>query len=328
MDTPDNQAAYPQPSGQKPGCGFPVMAFVGVLNLSHGGWEGFATMRHKSHDLTGAAQLLEHFEEGDLVLADRAFNSYELVALLLERGAHSLMRLHQARARKLDWSKGRRIGKHQRVVTWEKPKNKPKASPLTDAQWAALPATLSIRLIRMHFEDRGGAKRRLIVATTLTDTERFDGLELFDLYARRWEIEVKLRDIKTTLRMEEFRVRTPAMAHKTLTMVMIAYNLLKALIQQAGHAHAEPPAELSFKGCLDTVRAYESRFRGRQAQSHVRAAIHDQLLISVAAKRLDIRPFRREPRAKKLRPKSYQLPTDHRSRFQEIPHRERYRKSA
>jgi hypothetical protein len=328
MDTPENQALYPQPSGQKPGCGFPVMAFVGVLNLSHGGWEGFATMQHKSHDLTGAAQLLDHFQEGDLVLADRAFNSYELVALLLARGAHSLMRLHQARARKLDWRKGRRVGKHQRIVTWRKPARKPKASALTEEQWAQLPDTLEIRLIRMHFEDRGGAKCRLIVATTLLDTARFDGLELFCLYARRWEIELKLRDIKTTLRMEEFRVRTPGMAHKTLAMVMIAYNLLKALMQQAGHTHGEPPSELSFKGCLDTVRAFQSRYRGRQGHHHVRAGIHDQLLATVAGKPLDIRPFRHEPRAKKLRPKPYQLLTDHRSRFQEIPHRSTYRKSA
>jgi hypothetical protein len=38
MDTPANQEAYPQPSGQKPGCGFPVMGFVGAVNLSNGAW--------------------------------------------------------------------------------------------------------------------------------------------------------------------------------------------------------------------------------------------------------------------------------------------------
>jgi len=56
--------------------------------------------------------------------------------------------------------------------------------------------------------------------------------------------------------------------------------------------------------------------------------ILDQLLDSVAGKALNIRPARREPRAKKLRPKPYQLLTDHRSRFREIPHRSNYRKSA
>jgi len=102
----------------------------------------------------------------------------------------------------------------------------------------------------------------------------------------------------------------------------------RSRVARRSFCHAEPPAELPFKGCLDSVRAFESRYRGRQAQPHVRAAIHDQLLIAVAAKRLDIRPFRREPRAQKLRPKSYQLLTDHRSRFQEISHREQYRKPA
>jgi hypothetical protein len=327
MDTPENQLAYPQPEGQKPGCGFPVMAVAGVLNLSHGGWEGFATMRHSDHELSAAAELLDHFQEGDLVLADRAFNSYELVAQLLERGAHSLMRLHQARAGSLDWSKGERVGKHQRIVTWRKPA-RPPGSRLSKRQWKELPGTLRIRLVRMYIEDRSGARKRLIVATTLVDNERIDGMELFELYARRWEIEVRLRDVKTTLRMEEFRVRSPEMAHKTLRMVMIAYNLLRALMQRAARSNDTAPCELSFKGTLDTVRAFQFRYRGRQRHHHFRSLILEQLLASIASKVLNIRPGRREPRAKKLRPKSYQLLTSHRSKFREIPHRSNYRKPA
>jgi hypothetical protein len=31
-DTPENQRVYPQPANQKPGCGFPVMQFGGLIN--------------------------------------------------------------------------------------------------------------------------------------------------------------------------------------------------------------------------------------------------------------------------------------------------------
>ena len=326
-DTPENQAEFPQPSGQKPGCGFPVMGVVGVLNLSHGGWEGFATSPCGSHDLGGAMELLAHFGEGDLVLADRAFNSYELVALLLVRGAHSLMRLHQSRARALDWRKGTRIGKHQRVVVWRKPAWRAK-SLVSRETWDMLPERLTIRLVRLRMQDRTGKLVRLVVATTLLDNGAHDGLELIDLYARRWEIELKLRDLKTTLRMEAFRVRTPQMARKTLAMLVIAHNLLKCLVQQAGHAHGVALGEMSFKGTLDTVLAWHHRYRGRQLHHVVRRRLHAELLDALADNILDIRPFRQEPRAVKLRPKPYQYLTKHRSVFREIPHKETYRKSA
>lgn len=72
LDTAANQARYPQPSSQKPGCGFPVMGVVGVLNISHGGWEGFTAGHYNLHDARAAQNLLGHVEQGDLILADRA----------------------------------------------------------------------------------------------------------------------------------------------------------------------------------------------------------------------------------------------------------------
>jgi hypothetical protein len=110
------------------------MGVTGVLNLSHGGRKCFATTPWNRHDLAGALQLLKHFGAGDLVLGDRAFNSCELVALLLLSGAHSLMRLHQKRARKLDWRKGRRIGRQQRIVGWQKPRYRANGL-LSPGQW-------------------------------------------------------------------------------------------------------------------------------------------------------------------------------------------------
>ena len=85
----------------------------------------------------------------------------------------------------------------------------------------------------------------LVVVSTLLDPEKYDALELIDLYARRWDIEVKFRDVKATLGMEEFAVKSPAMAHKTLLMMMIAYNLLRCLMQRSA-ARGKPLVEMSF----------------------------------------------------------------------------------
>lgn len=327
MDTEKNQLLYPQPSGQKPGCGFPTMGIVGLLNLGHGGWEHIATCPHTQHDTKAAADLSRHLSEGDLLLADRAFCSYELIARCRHQGAHILMRLHQARGRALDWRKGRRIHSNERIVTWQRPQQ-PGGSTLTREQWDNLPASMELRLIRFHYENRAGEKSELIVVTTLLDHKRHTGGELADLYARRWDIELKLRDLKTTLGMERFEVKSPDMAHKTLWMSVIAFNLIRRLMQQAADEAAEPVWHMSFKGVLDLVVSSHESFRGCAGKTRQRQVAMAQLVSICATKRIDVRPFRREPRAVKRRPKGYQLLAEHRSTFIEIHHRGRYRKCA
>jgi len=76
MDTPENQAAYPQPSGQAAGCGFPVMGVVGVLDPARGTLSDYITCDHRQHDIKGFYKLRGHFKPGDLAVGDRAFCSY------------------------------------------------------------------------------------------------------------------------------------------------------------------------------------------------------------------------------------------------------------
>ena len=329
MDTGANQGVYPQPSSQNQGCGFPVMGIHGVVNLSHGGWEGFVSCDSRRHDARAATQLLAHVDEGDLLLADRAYCSYELIARITrERKAHVLMRLHQARHRKLDWRRGKKISPIERLVTWKKPKRRTGRSELTDAQWAALPEEITLRYIKLGYENRAGEKSVLVVVTDLLDAREYQAIELADLYARRWEIELKLRDVKTTLGMEFFAVRTPEMAHKTLRMMIIAYNLMRILMQQAAQDAGKPVAHMSFKATLDLVTSSHEGFRVLAHTPRKRRVRYDDLIALCATKILDIQPYRHEPRARKRRPKSYQLLTRPRHVFQENPHRETYRKVA
>lgn len=100
-------------------------------------------------------------------------------------------------------------------------------------EWNALPAQIQVRLIRLAYKNRAGEKSQLIVVTTLLDHHKHDGIELAKLYARRWDIELKLRDLKTTLNMEFFAVKSSSMARKTLMMSAIAFNLVRGLMQRA-----------------------------------------------------------------------------------------------
>lgn len=320
-DTDENQAEYPQPSGQKAGCGFPVMGIMGVLNHAHGGWEDFAEGEQSAHDAPIYRKLLHCFKPGDILCGDRAFCTYELMSSQRERGVQTLMRLHQSRHRKLDWRQGKRIGRNQRLITWKKPAQQPSGSTISTEEWAALPEEMEIRLIRFWFEDRNGKKRRMVLATTLIDHEIYDWIELAALYSQRWDIELRLRDVKTTLKMEHLRVKTPENARKTLRMALIAYNLVKSGCQQAAQEAGRDMRLISFKGALDTIVANTARYLRRQGQVRKIREIWESTVEMIAEKIINLRPFRREPRAQKKRPKPFSYLTAPRSEYREIPHR-------
>lgn len=321
-DTRKNQRAYPQPGGQKPGCGFPLLKLVGVFSLASGALLAYAKGNKHQHELRLLQRLLDHFKAGDLILADRGFSSYVLLALFLLRGAASLFRLHQARA--ADLRRGQRLGKNDRLVLWQKPAQKPAWLP--QCAWKLIPAELPVRVLRFHLCRRGFRPESVTLVTTLVDAQAYPAAEIAELYARRWKIELWFRDIKTSMGMEVLRCKTPAMVHKELEMFFIAYNLIRALMVQASLKHEVPLEQLSFKGTVDAVRQFSlaiAQARSKKKQKQLR----DQLLEVIARDQVPLRPGRREPRAVKRRPKPYQLLNRPRHLMKEIPHRSKYRKN-
>ena len=109
MDTGGNQKKFPQPSNQKKHCGFPVMKFLGLLNHSTGAWEKHLTAHPDEHDARTMKKLISHLTERCLLLADRAFCSFEIILRLRNQGVESVMRLHQMRAKGFTLRKGKRI---------------------------------------------------------------------------------------------------------------------------------------------------------------------------------------------------------------------------
>lgn len=327
LDTVKNQEKYPQSSAQAPGCGFPIVGVVGIIDLGDGRILNTSVGPERQHDAKGLYELRGSFEKGDLLLADRAFCSYELIALLLDNEVQSVMRLHQKREGKLDWRKGRRVSPNSRVVVWTRPP-KPGSCGITVEEWEALPETMKIRLVRAKGTDRHGKPRTLYIATTLLDAEAYPEKEIATLYAERWSIEVKFRDIKSTLGLDFLRVKTPEMARKTLRMICIAYNLVKALQTEAAQTGAVLVTEIGFKGTLDVIAEFRRGFHGLQNRPRNLARrmlmVADRLVERIIVQR----PGRREPRAVKRRPKPHQYLTSPRSVFREILHRSHYRAAA
>ena len=304
-DTAANQKVWPQPSTQKPGCGFPVVKLVACFCLASGALLHWVQGTLKDHDCRLLQKLLDCFQKGDVVLADRGFSSFANLAQLRARGVDAVLRLHQFR--KLDWRSGRRLGPRDRVMRWSK-------GPLqgqlwTREQWAELPEHLEVRVVEIQVEVPGFRTHQLVLVTTLLDAQAFSASALGQLYFRRWAIELFFRDIKQTLGMDVLRCQTPKMVAKEIVMHAIAYNLIRALMQDIAHSQAVVLSRVSFKGTVDALRQWQELFESSQQHPRRIQKLREMFYQTVAGDPLLVRPDRSEPRAVKRRPKNFRLLT-------------------
>jgi hypothetical protein len=320
-DTPLNQETYPQPSKQRPGCGFPVMRIVGIFCLGTGVLTDLAKGALHVGERTLFRSLWHVLEPDDIVLADRGFCGFADFHLMLRRGIDCVMRNHANR------TPGkcvlRRHCRRDRIVNWHRGKAAP--SWLSRDEWNDVPRHMAVREIDIHIEEKGFRTRSLVVVTTLLDARRYPASAIAELYRRRWRAELFLRDIKGTMGMDILRCKSPAMVHKELTMHMIAYNLVRSLMLDAARKHSSSLERMSFKGAVSIMRQWAPLLT--QASERARHALQRALLRYLAHDSHPDRPGRREPRAVKRRPKPYQLMTRPRHEFTECPHRSRYRKT-
>jgi hypothetical protein len=226
------------------------------------------------------------------------------------------MRLHQAR--KADLRCGKRLGKQDRLVVWKRPQNQ---TSMSDEQWRQLPRTIAVRIVRVPIAVRGFRVQTLWIVTTLTDPNLYPKQDLAELYRRRWQAELFLRDIKTTMGMEQLRCKSPAMVKKELCVFVIAYNLLRLLIAQSAILYQYQPHQISFKAAADTLRQYRKAIRACRGRPRKLRHIPKHLLQIIAEDRVADRPSRYEPRAVKRRPKNYQRMTQPRSIMRVSPTR-------
>jgi hypothetical protein len=295
-DTEENRRRWPYAGGQKRGCGFPTGKLVGLFCLHTGRLLAFAQSTWKAHDLSLARKLLRGLHAGEVLVADRAYCGWFFLVQLLARKVDFVIRLHQART-----VRSRRYRSWREA--WKKPQRPPGQSRRS---WKKRPKELLLRLVRFQVQVRGFRTQSVIVVTSLLDEKAFPDSAIAELYARRWQVELHYRQIKTNLSLDVLRGRTPSLIERELWMHAIAYNLVRALLLEAALAHDVPIERLSFKGALDALQAWTERaLRSRRHRGLARST----LLARIAADQVPLRPGRNEPRARKRRPKNYQLLT-------------------
>ena len=311
-DTPELQEAFGQPGAQQPGCGFPVAHLLALFHAGTGMLQKYVTAPMRTHDLRNAWRMLPEMEAGDVLVDDRGFCSFAHLAQARAAGLFVVSRLHQktivsfrkgrihipprlrGEARKFfKGAKGlprscwvRWLGRCDHVVEYYKPRQCPKW--MTTEAYASLPDSILVRELRFQIELPRGRTKEITLATTLLDADRYPAAELTQLYFDRWQVEVNLRHLKQTLRMDVLHCKTVDGIQKELCMMALAYNLVRLVMLEAARRQKVSPDRISF---IDALRWLNTAQAGEPLR------------------KLIVRPIRHriEPRVRKRRPKPYPL---------------------
>ena len=308
-DTAKNQAAYPQSRSQNSGVGFPL-ARIGVLfSLSVGTVLELGIRRWAGKfqsELAMLRDMIPGLDQGDVLLTDRYLCSYMEIALLQQRGVDFVGRIHSHR--KVDFRRGKQLGRWDHIVQWVRPKRPEWMSP---EQYAAIPELLSIREFRYRLVRPGYRTRLIVIATTLLDDEQYSVTDISDLYRLRWDAEINLRSLKTMMNMDVLRCLTPEMVRKEIWAHLLAYNLIRTVIAQAAAKHGKHPRQISFTRAMRILESFRPTLA--HAPTERLDLIYNEMLNAVASHEIGNRPNRLEPRQRKRRPKPYSLMTRPRS---------------
>ena len=246
-------------------------------------------------------ELLDQFQPGDVVLADRYYCSYFMIALLQRLGVDVVMRMHHKR--KYDFRRGQRLGEDDHVVEWQKPT---RPEWMSAEEYAQMPDTIRMREIQRRVDEPGYRVKEMVIATTLLDAKEYKADEVVMLYAKRWHVELDIRSLKTTLGMDALRCQTPFMLAKEIWAHILAYNLVRKVGAQVAAEMNVTPRSISFKAVRQAILA------GWQQATHLRGTpeylqVQKAMLRILRKQKVGHRPGRCEPREVKGRPKAHKL---------------------
>ena len=307
-DTPELVEHFGLQQNRKSGCGLPVCHLL--FQVGPGGAASRAICSpYRTGDMTNINQVQQTLGPGDIVLGDRLFSNWGHLSLLNQRGAFGLFKMHHSRkalfGKHQDYGPSRRfvkkLGRKDQLMEYLKPDQCP--AWMSPGQFACMPRSILVRELQVKAKINGRRKTVTLV-TTLLDPKKYPADELLDLLAQRWNIEVDLRHLKTTMGLDQVRCKTVAGVKKELQAYLLVYNIVRLVMLNAADRQRVPLERISFADALAWVRY----------QPESAALIN--LLINPK------RPGRIEPRVSKRRKKSFAYMSKPREKLrQELVHK-------
>jgi len=293
-DTKENQEIFPQQKCQKKGLGFPIARLIVVMSLTVGTILDYAVGAFQGKG-TGESTLLrgifDCIEQDDILLGDRYYPSYFLIADILRKGADGIFRGQAQRF--YDFRKGEVLGKKDHIVEWNKSK---KPDWMEDEEYNSYPKKIRVR----EFKSNG-----TVYVTTLLNDKKYHKKELAKLYELRWHLEINLKSLKETMGMDMLSCKSPDMVKKEIGIHFLAYNFIRIIIAEACIRHNATPNKVSFKGSVQLLNKLMPIFITSSNKKN--KMLYDELLKKIVKNNIGNRPGRVEPRAVKRRPKPFDM---------------------
>lgn len=287
---------YERPRGQHGTSHWPRMRVVAAFDLFSGAVTGTASGPYRQSEHALAIRVIRQAQAAQIWVGDQLFGIYHLVQVVVGCGHEAVFRIQASHVRR--WVKGSLPSGSDLDVVWS-----PSA---IDQLEADLPApAITGRLLYVRVAAPGFRPKDIYLFTTLTDRTRYPALTLVQLYARRWEVELDLRHVKTTLAMEFLTGKTVTIIEKEWLLGLAAYNLIRALMAQAALQAGLQPLRLSFARCWRRILATSQQSRPIRSLTQSTDQL-SALLRRLATCRLPQRSqIRYEPRAVRKRPQQF-----------------------
>lgn len=232
-----------------------------------------------------ASRALDQLPTGSTILGDSNFGVLWVAYEAQQRGLGVVLRLTEARARKLHGGPISQEG--ESAVVW-------RAGRFDGGKHHCVPAeaTVTGRLIARRV-GRGQSQQWLYLFVTVAGTSQ----EMVDLYGGRWNIETDLRSLKRTVRLHHVAVKSSAMLDKELFMAICAYNLVRAVMCLAARQSGLDPRQLSFAQVLNVVDCAWPKLAGAATPTEFKREFNRVLKLAAQCTLPKRRHHRSYPRA-------------------------------
>jgi len=293
-------AQYPPASNQNGPSHWPVIRVLVAHDLYTGlalrpAW-GPMYGEHAVSEQGLLKTLIQRLPSGALVGGDANFGVFSVAYEAKQQGHPAVLRLTAQRARHL-LGQQMRDGMEQRVV-WKPSRDDRRNHPQLPAD-----ACVEGRLIVRQVQPSNGAEPFLLALWTTLPAEP---AKITEIYGYRWNIEVDLRSLKSTLQLDELTCTTPEMVAKEIDLAMLSYNLVRAVMYQAAQKAGVQPRALSFRYVQNVLDAFLPAIAAARDENEVRR-LTEKMQHCLAQCRLPKRRRKQpsSPRAVWRKPKSY-----------------------
>jgi hypothetical protein len=231
---------YGSASNQHGQSHWPLMRLVAGFDLFSGVATEVAEGSYRTSEHALAVTVLRAMGAEYVHVGDRNFGVYHILQVARAKESDVLVRLKITQAKRLAPT-GLRPGMDENVA-WH-----PSAFDTCEPDLPTPP--VPGRLIYARLERNGFRPLDVYLFTTLLNRDEFPASDLVALYGERWNVELDLRHVKTTLDMERLDGKSVDLVRKELYLGLTAYNLLRGLMGIAALRAHRSPLELSLAQC-------------------------------------------------------------------------------